>query len=275
MAASAASSDVVPLSSHRPNPIIGQVLLFVRCKLQASFDTACMVFMQSPLEGSPMPDSDRNLLERYIPDRKKIPEAALALMLLGILFPTAFYAFHLAQGSPTPADLLVAVSISLFASVLFLWIMDATDILPFKAAWISKSVYSAAIVSILGTSVAVYKDYFNAHKYPYEGPWQVVLTNSTDSTHPIEFSTILTYSENGGRYWGYSNLISMAQEPATIVWAEVTDFVPEEKTIQLRVHLRDGTQRLYDWPLDVSRKGRFLKSKQPSSGFTVELRRPA
>jgi hypothetical protein len=213
-------------------------------------------------------------VEDTIPRLKRLPEKALTLMLVGILVPTALYSYHLAQGSPTPADLLVAVSIALFSSVLFLWIMDATDILSFKAPWVSKSVYGAAIVSILGTSVAVYKDYFSARKYPYEGPWQVILTNSADPTRPTEFSAVLTYSEDGGRYWGYSNLISTAQDSKTIVWAEVTDFVPEEKTIQLRLHLGDGTQRVYKWPLTMSRRGRFLKSEPNNTDLSVELRRP-
>ena len=90
--------------------------------------------------------------------KKNIPEMALLLMLAGILLPTALYSFRLQ--SPSAPELLVAVSVALFASVLFLWILDATDIMPFRAPWISKSVYGAAIVSILGTSVAVYKDYF-------------------------------------------------------------------------------------------------------------------
>src|SRR5437763_1364461 len=117
---------------------------------------------------------------KNIPKVGQVPGIALTLMLLGILMPTAFYSIKLAQSSPTPADLLVAVCIALFSSVLFLWIMDATGILPFKAAWISKSVYGAAIVSVLGTSVGVYKDYFNARKYPYEGAWQIMLISNAD-----------------------------------------------------------------------------------------------
>jgi len=99
---------------------------------------------------------DQNTLVKKIAvSRQKVPELAFTLMIAGILVPTAMYSFRLT--SPSPAELLVAVSIALFASVLFLWIMDATGILPFRAAWISKAVYGAAITSILGTSVAVYK----------------------------------------------------------------------------------------------------------------------
>jgi hypothetical protein len=197
---------------------------------------------------------------------------ALNLMLVGILLPTAFYSFRLSQSSPTPADLLVAVCMALFSSVLFLWIMDAINILQFRAAWISKSVYGAAIVSVLGTSVGVYKDYFNARKYPYEGAWQVVLSSNADSMHPTEFPVVLTYSESGGKYWGYSNLISKSQESA--LWAEVTEFVPEEKTLELRLSFANGEQRVFKWLLTVSRKGRFFKSDKENSNLSVELRRP-
>src|ERR1022692_5321363 len=97
----------------------------------------------------------------------KISEMALLLMLFGILVPAAFYAFKLRD--PTPPQLLVAICISLFSSVVFLWILDSTSILRFRSEWVSRSVYGAAIVSVLGTSVAVYKDAFAAKAYPYEG----------------------------------------------------------------------------------------------------------
>ena len=111
-------------------------------------------------------------------------------------------------------------------------------------------------------------------KYPYEGAWQVILTSSNDPTHPAEFNVVLTYSADGGRYWGYSNLISTVQDSKGPEWVEVTDFVPEGKAIQCRVHYTDGTQRVYEWPLMVSHKGRLLKSQQPKSDLSVELRRP-
>src|SRR5262245_15629818 len=139
---------------------------------------------------------DQPVLKK-LPKLAQIPGKAFSLMLAGILMPTALYSFRLAQASPTPADLLVAVCIALFSGVLFLWIMDATNILQFRAAWISKSVYSAAIVSVLGTSVGVYKDYFNVRKYPYEGAWQVTLTSTENSMHPTEFPVVLAYSEGG------------------------------------------------------------------------------
>ena len=84
------------------------------------------------------------------------PTRAISPNIGSYELPASTHNFRLTD--PSPAELLVAVSIALFASVLFLWIMDATGLLPFRAAWISKAVYGAAITSILGTSVAVYKD---------------------------------------------------------------------------------------------------------------------
>jgi hypothetical protein len=209
---------------------------------------------------------------KHLSNLAKIPGIALNLMLAGILMPTALYSFKLVQSSPTPGDLLVAVCVALFSSVLFLWIMDATSILEFKAAWISKSVYGAAIVSILGTSVGVYKDYFNARKYPFEGQWQVVLTSNADPTRPTEFPVVLTYSEGSSKYWGYSNLVS--KSPESILWVEVSEFVPEEKTLELQAHFGDGAQRVFKWPVISSRKGKFFKSEKESSNLSIELRRP-
>jgi hypothetical protein len=213
------------------------------------------------------------IFEGMIPTRKQIPEMALLLMLIGILVPTAMYTIRLS--SPTPAQLLVAISIALFASVLFLWIMDATGLLVFRAAWISKAIYGAAITSILGTSVAVYKDFFYDSKYPYEGAWQVELTDTNAPTSPLEFSFVIAYSESGQRYWGYSNLISRSADPKAVVWVEATDIAPEENSAELRLHFGDGTQRIYKWPVELQRRGRYLKSSTASSGFTLEMRRPA
>ena len=98
-----------------------------------------------------------------------IPSIALSLMLAAILVPSVNYSMNLYN--PSAAELLVAISISLFSSVLFLWILDATSILKFRSEWISKSIYGAAIVSVIGTSVGVYKDYFDQNKYPYSGKW--------------------------------------------------------------------------------------------------------
>jgi hypothetical protein len=92
---------------------------------------------------------------------------ALLLMLASVLLPSAYYSYHLKD--PTASQLLIAICIGLFSSLLFLWIMDAVSILRFRAEWVSKSVYGAAIVSILGTSVGVYQQAFSENKYPYEG----------------------------------------------------------------------------------------------------------
>jgi hypothetical protein len=211
-------------------------------------------------------------LLKNLPKVAQVPGIALTLMLIGILLPTAFYSFRLSQSSPTAADLLVAVCIALFSSVLFLWIMDATSILPFRAQWISKSVYGAAIVSILGTSVGVYKNFFNSSKYPFDGAWQVILTSKADPTHPTEFLVVLTYSEAAAGYWGYSNVVATSHE--RMLWAEVTDFAPEERTFELRATNGEGTQIVYRWPIKSSRKGRLFESEKESSDLSLELRRP-
>jgi hypothetical protein len=217
---------------------------------------------------------DQNTLVKKIAvSRQKVPELAFTLMIAGILVPTAMYSFRLS--SPSPAELLVAVSIALFASVLFLWIMDATGILPFRAAWISKAVYGAAITSILGTSVAVYKDYFFADKYPYVGAWQVMLTKTADATHPTEFSLVLSYSQAGDRYWGYSNLVATSTDPKTLIWVEAVDVSPQQGSAMLRLHFGDGSQQVIQWYLYIEKKGKFLKSREPSSQLILEMRRPA
>jgi hypothetical protein len=217
--------------------------------------------------------NDNILLKQLALSRKRVPEMALILMLMGVLAPAALYSFRLT--SPSPAELLVAISIALFASVLFLWIMDATGLMPFRAAWISKAVYGAAITSILGTSVAVYKDFFYANKYPFGGAWQATITATDDPTHPAEFSLLLSYSEPGDRYWGYSNLMATSSDPKALVWVEAVDVSPPQTAGKFRLHFGDGSQRVYQWQLLIEKKGKFIRSREPNSQLVLELRRPA
>jgi hypothetical protein len=213
---------------------------------------------------------DNRLIREIAGARKKVPEVALILMLVGILLPTALYSFRLT--APTAAELLVAISIALFASVLFLWIMDATGILIFRAAWMSKAVYGAAIVSILGTSVAVYKDYFSTHKYPYEGAWQATLTSNDDPSHRVEFSLLLSYSEPAATYWGYSNLI--ATDTRSIIWTRVSEFSPEEHTLSAEIYWGDGARKNFQWSIEAQRKATFVRSVRAKTDFVIELHRP-
>jgi hypothetical protein len=83
---------------------------------------------------------------RFAGQTYTITGLAFLLMLAGILLPTVKYAYYLRE--PSPAQLLVAVCMALFSAVLYLWILDATSILPFRSPWVSSSVYGAAIVSV-------------------------------------------------------------------------------------------------------------------------------
>jgi hypothetical protein len=215
---------------------------------------------------------NNTLMKQMALARKRVPEMALLLMLIGILAPTALYSFRLT--SPTPAELLVAISIALFASVLFLWIMDATGLLIFRHPWISKAVYGAAITSILGTSVAVYKDFFYTHKYPFEGAWETTITKTADPPHPAELWLLLSYSESGDRYWGYSNLLATSSDPKVLVWVEAVDVSPEQRTARLRLHFGDGSQQVCQWTLLIEKKGKFMRSNAPNCEASVEFRRP-
>jgi hypothetical protein len=124
---------------------------------------------------------------------------ALLLMLAGILIPTAKYAWDLRE--PTPAQLLVTVCMAMFSAVLFLWILDSTSILPFRSPWVARSVYGAAIVSILGTSVAVYRDVFAESKYPYDGLWEMTLWSGYPEV-TRKHRVLLSYSSSAETYWG-------------------------------------------------------------------------
>jgi hypothetical protein len=127
---------------------------------------------------------------------------ALLLMLASVLLPSAYYSYHLKD--PTASQLLVAICMGLFSSLLFLWIMDAVSILRFRAEWVSKSVYGAAITSILGTSVGVYQQAFSENKYPYEGRWNLSMIDGAQNTRIIDLDLAIVYSDRSDSYWGYS-----------------------------------------------------------------------
>ena len=133
-----------------------------------------------------------------------IPSLSLALMVAGILLPAVLYSVNLK--TPTPSSLLVAICVSLFASVVYLWILDATGILQFRKEWMSKSIYGAAIVSVLGSSVAVYKDFFASEKYPINGKWEISIIDETINKSLSENKLLIGYSKISNVYYGYSDV---------------------------------------------------------------------
>ena len=200
-----------------------------------------------------------------------VPTLALGLMLVGVLLPSAMYSFRLHD--PTPAELLIAICIGLFSSVVFLWILDAISILRFRAEWVSKSIYGAAIVSVLGTSVAVYKDAFATRKYPYEGLWELQITSwhqMADLSLPIVF----TYSEGSGAYWGYSEY-RPSTDPVRIVWVQATEFSPRtvNADLTLRILTNAGQERRLSQALSSDRKGKVFVGAL-SEGAKIRLSRP-
>ncbi len=200
----------------------------------------------------------------------KISEMALGLMLLGILVPAAFYAFRLHD--PTPPQLLVAICISLFSSVVFLWILDSTSILRFRSEWVSRSVYGAAIVSVLGTSVAVYKDAFATKAYPYEGRWQVTVSDPTSNKLIANHSVVLSFSDSAGEYWGYSEFIPASSPSDRAAWVEVLSFLPDDGSLILRLVSQSGSETVIHAQLAEIRPKKMLKSKA-SDKYLIEFSR--
>lgn len=204
--------------------------------------------------------------------RKKIPQMAFTLMLMGIVLPATFYAFKL--NNPTPAQVLVAICISLFSGVVFLWIMDATSVLRFREGWVSKSIYGAAIASVLGTSVAVYKDAFESRKYPYEGRWEVSVTQSDTNKLLAERSLVLSYSDSAKVYWGYSDAIPEKNgESLKAAWLEVKQLTPDDGNIVMRLLFNDGSDLTLNQKLEITRDGRVFNSPE-SQNYKISINRP-
>jgi hypothetical protein len=210
-----------------------------------------------------MTDTDtKTMWDRYTLSLKKVPGTAITLIMVGILLPAAFHSFKLASSEATPSDLLVSICISLFSGILFLWILDAVSILPFRSQWVSKSVYGAAIISILGTSVAVYKDFFAVRKYPFEGSWNLVYQ---DSNNIKRANAIMMFSDQSGAYWGYSEFDnSDLKDGESIVWIKIDEFDPKDK--EIRVQLFRSSKKVSEekYKLRVERDGKLIASVDPN-----------
>jgi hypothetical protein len=200
-----------------------------------------------------------------------VPTLALLLLLAGTLVPTVKYSFDLKN--PSPAELLVAICISLFSGVVFLWVLDATSVLRFRSEWVSRSVYGAAIASILGTSVGVYKDSFSARREPYEGHWELSI-HKTDPSSPLSthYSVLISYSNQANAYWGYSNYTPRANgsEPVAL---EISDFDPIHLKLRLTMHKTAGEDEIIESDLESSRGGKRFLSKGVGT-WSIDLSRP-
>lgn len=200
-----------------------------------------------------------------------LPTIALGMMLIGVLLPSVMYSINLRN--PTPAELLIAICIALFSSVVFLWILDATGILVFRSAWISRSIYVAAIVSVLGTSVAVYQDAFSTRKYPYEGNWEVKIRESEAEYYLSWHHVVMIYSESASSYWGHSDYkpVSEANKTST-VWLKVLDFDLDKNEIKILIYLANNETRIIHSKLKKERKGNLFQSI-PESKVNIEISR--
>jgi hypothetical protein len=192
-----------------------------------------------------------------------IPTIALGLMGAGILLPSAKYSLDL--NKPSPAEILVAICIALFSGLLFLWILDATGILSFRSEWVSRSVYGAAVVSILGTSVGVYKDAFSPIRGPLEGRWDLLIKPAEAQTYE-KYALLLSFSSNARTYGGYSRF----EASADIVAVEVTDFDPTSQNLTLTMFAKTGERLSKNLHLTNAGTNRFASS---STGFSMRLSR--
>jgi hypothetical protein len=207
-----------------------------------------------------------------------IPTIAFGLKLIGILLPTAKFSLDLKE--PSPPQLLIAICIALFSAVVFLWILDATSLLRFRAEWVGKSIYGAAIASVLGTSVAVYKDAFSERKYPYEGRWEVQIRK--DGQLIANNQLIMMYSDSAETYWGFSDF-KPSQQALDIVarWVRVNDFDNKSGKINLSYLDNEGREEIIAMSLISKRNGELFTSdhslksdEDPKSKVLIEIGRP-
>jgi hypothetical protein len=108
---------------------------------------------------------------------KKYGSSVLSVILTvslaaGILFPSILYGILLRPRSAS--DVLVASSVCLFASVVYLWTLHAISIISFRDPWMGKAIFGAAITGILGTSAVIYKSQLS-NSFPFVGKWDMAI----------------------------------------------------------------------------------------------------
>jgi hypothetical protein len=225
---------------------------------------------QTDNEKSTKPKGDIHRI-RFGKTEISIPTIAFGLMLVGILIPTAKYSFSLVD--PSPSELLIATCMALFSGVVFLWILDATSLLRFRSEFVSKSIYGAAISSVLGTSVAVYQEAFSDRKFPYEGRWEIQI--KYDKKLVANKSLILMYSSVSETYWGYSDFNPIKdKDNLSASWLKVDEYDNKTGEIHISYYGSDGTKSLINSNLQIRRNGKLLVQKQGNTMQEVKLYRP-
>jgi hypothetical protein len=216
----------------------------------------------------------------------------------GILFPSVWYALVLRPISPS--DVLVASSICLFSSIVYLWTLHSISIVQFRDPWMSKAIFGAAITAILASSAATFKAQLSMNPFPLEGTWDLKLERKTEQTEPTGPTTkaqtlcvwagkvIVAYSPAKNSYVGYA-------EDQPDLWASCDygvraidhiDWVQSTSTVEVQVsnfavsdiHTQERqTPKVLTFTVE-QHAGRWANKTpvdaNPSSAFILRLSRP-
>lgn len=204
---------------------------------------------------------------------RQIPQLTLMAVVIAVLMPAANYSIRL--NDPTPPQLLVAICIGVFSSVVCLWILDSVGLLKFRSEWVARSVWTAAIVSVLGTGVGVFQGAFAERKYPYEGPWSVRVYSPATKAFIAEHQAVMIYSQSNESYWGYSETsLPAAPQPDKAIATEIVAFDAKKPRITLRLLFSDGKQTVLEKDLTSEQKGIHFLSRENGSDLSITLVRP-
>ena len=204
-----------------------------------------------------------------------LAEQALLLGLIAMLFPAVN--FSLSPGGPEEAtNLVVAICVALFATVTYLWILDATNVLRFREKWVSQTVYGAVITSVLGTSAAVYSSALRDNSGPqYNGAWDLRLVQ--DGAVIAAHHVLLVFSKNSESYWGRSDVISgdscraaLDEPEGRFCFVYIDDFAPSGTTASAALRFRRGTdEAAFTVSFTSDRDG--VSWKGEGGGYSIDL----
>jgi hypothetical protein len=137
-----------------------------------------------PATADGMPETPRAPRRRNRPPGSQKPSRLTVLAQVGMIVCifgvlVAIPTLLLVDNRPlTPRLGVVIICTVVFAFVLGLWALDASQILPFQSPWLRRGIWAAAIASILASGAAVYKEFAAGNSIPYSGTWSYSVTHT-------------------------------------------------------------------------------------------------
>lgn len=93
---------------------------------------------------------------------------------VAVVSPAVMYSIYLRPKDPE--EVIMAGAVAVFSVTIYLWILDLIGFINFRNSATRASVYSVAIVVILGSCATLVKNRLTKAPFPYAGMWNFHMT---------------------------------------------------------------------------------------------------